>query len=398
MKKISSLFFYALLPFTLVFYGCPADIDDDVMPSLSEAIILDCRIDGNLNLTDHNPNGVDYVADCDIEIRGNVSIAPGTTIQINDDYHIEVISEGSLSATGTAVAPIVFQGQNGGTEATWAYLAINTTNASNKLDHVIIENAGNNTGWNANVPEKSAIYLEGRLAMTNTSISGSNGSGLLIAENILDANLTQFASNVIRNCNEYPITTTPNQIESMDLPSCTFSGNSQEFIYIYDDNGADRLTVTSSWENAPIPYFIDFNLELYSSLTIEAGSEIIFGSGAGLAAVSSQETFLKVNGTEANHVIMRGQVATSGAWLGLYIPTSNAQNEFNYLDISDGGQETLSFSDFKGNITLDFEQPRLTLNNCTSTRSECDVVIATDFSQDYNFTNNSPSIVNVCVD
>jgi len=398
MRKVSSLFFYALLPFILVFYGCPADIDDEIVPMNDEPIVLDCIIDSNMSLTDQNPNGVDYIADCNIEIRGNVNIAPGTIIQVNNDYYISVNLGGSLSASGTAEAPITFAGQSGGTSASWAYLAINTESASNKLDHVIIDNAGKNEGWNVNVPEQSAVYLEGQLAMTNTSINGSGGNGFLIAETLINSNLTQFSNNVIRNTVEYPICTPANHVNEMDLVSCTFTGNGSQFIRIYDENSTDRLQVESNWENLSIPYFIDFNLDLYSNLTIEAGSEIVFGSGAGIATVSSQETFLKVNGTEANHVIMRGEVATAGAWLGLYIPTSNAQNEFNYLDISDGGQESLSFSDFKGNITLDFEQPRLTMNNCTSTRAECDVVIATDFGQDYNFTNNSPSVVNVCVD
>jgi len=398
MKKISSLFFYALLPFTLVFYGCPADIDDEMMPMVDEPIVLDCVISSNLTLTDHNPNGVDYIADCNIEIRGNVNIAPGTTIQVNNDNYIWVTSDGSLSAAGTADAPVTFRGQNGGSSATWAYLSVNSESASNKLDHVVIDNAGKNQGFSTNVSEVSAVYLEGQLSMTNTSINGSNGNGFLIAEALMTSNLTQFSNNVIRNCAEYPVVSPANHVEPMDLPSCTFTGNNEQYVRIYDSNSIDRLQVESNWENAPIPYFIDFNLELYASLTIESGSELIFGSGAGMATVSSQETFLKINGTESNHVIMRGEVATAGAWLGLYVSTSNAQNEFNFLDISDGGQETLSFSDFKGNITLDFEQPHLTMNNCTSARSECDVVIATDFGEDYTFVNNSPSVSNICVE
>ena len=134
-------------------------------------------------------------------------------------------------------------------------------------------------------------------------------------------------------------------------------------------------------------------------MTVEAGVEFIFASCAGFQNESSFDSFLKIEGTESKHVIMRGEVSVTGAWNGLRIETSSAQNIFNYLDISDGGQIPLTnISDNKGNITLDADNARLTLNNCTSTRAECDVVIRPVPSWDFFLENNSPGVTTICED
>lgn len=105
----------------------------------------------------------------------------------------------------------------------------------------------------------------------------------------------------------------------------------------------------------------------------------------------------KIEGTENNHVVIRGEESENGFWQGLYISSKNSGNTFEYLDISDGGGQELTFRDGKANISLELGGI-LTLNNCTSARSgNCEVYIS-DFGDAPVFTNNSPAITSVCME
>lgn len=398
MKQFKFSTLYALSIFLFIVVGCTKQ-DDGSMGggNVDGPITLDCSVDSDLTLMNHNANGVDYILDCNLIVNTDLVIEAGTTIQINDGHSITVRQDGSLSAVGTAEMPVSFKGASG-SGATWEYIIINTSNAKNRFNHVLIENAGNNQGWDSLRDDISAVYLEGRLSMTNTTINGSNGIGLMVTDILNPSTLSEFSNNIFRNTASYPISVTPSVADGIDFASCTFSDNDESFIRIFDSSSASDVDEDVTWERAPLPYFVDANIRIYGSITIESGSEFIFSSGAGINVYNGQNGYLKIDGTDANHVIMRGEVATAAAWLGLLVNSTNVQNIFSYLDIADGGQRNLPLVDLKGNIVLNNSNGRLTLNDCTSTRAECDVVIDTSLGNNQILENNSPSISNVCMD
>ena len=402
MKKINLAPFYILLCFVIAVVGCKKDEDNPDGGSgggggADQPIVLDCSVSSDLTLMDHNPNGVDYILDCNLSVAADLKIEPGTIIQINDGRNINVTQNGSLAAVGTASKQIVFKGESGGS-ATWEYIIINSTSPKNRLDYVLIENAGNNNGWGSLRPETSAVYLEGRLSMTNTTITGSDGINFTVTDVITESTLTDFSGNIFRDAASHPIRVTPRVANNLDFASCTFSGNGASSIQIVEGVSSSRSDIEEDvvWQRAPLPYFVDVDIRVEESLTIESGNEIIFASGTGIDVPSNTGGFLKIDGTDANHVIMRGEVAVAGAWLGLDIKTNNPQNIFNYLDIADGGQRDLTFVDFEGNIMLTSGEARLTINNCTSTRADCDVILDTALGDNQTFENNSPNISMIC--
>jgi len=369
--------------------------DDDMMGSPDNGpITLDCRIDASQTLTNHNLDGVDYIADCEVEVfGGNLKIEAGTTIQFNSGASMVVEIDGSITAIGTASEPVRMQGA--GTAPSWGYLFVRTDDPKNQLDYVQIAHAGKQSAGVFN-NEKSAVYIEGRLGITNCTISDSDGHGITILEELTNTLITDFTSNIFRDCAGYPVVLGINSLAEMNLASCTFSNNGNDLIRITAENGSDRLNIATTLQKTAIPYYFESFFELYDDLTVEAGVDIVFNSGAGIEAVASPDAFLKINGNTTEHVVFRGQNPTAGAWAGLFITSTNSNNEFNYLDISDGGGGDLTFANQEGNINLEGAGAKLTINDCTSTRAQdCDVVISTFLGQP-ELINNSPSITDVC--
>lgn len=397
MKTILHCLLFASLS---LFIGCATD--DDTGGSGSDGSILaetlPCRIEGDLTLTDRNPNGADYLIDCrELEIfGGRVTVEPGTTIQLTDGSSVEVAQGGRLAAVGTADAPIRFVGTSGGTDPSWGYLYFNSSNAGNRLEHVLVENGG---AEDLLFFERTAIALQGKLAMNHVTVRYSGGNGLTSNTPLEPVEITEFRNNIFADNDGAPVSVTPNEVGSMDLATCIFTDNGDNVIRVGRDVSANaRLGVESTWPAAPVPYNIYKATDILVGLTVEAGAELVFNSGAYLDVVtySSDNPYLAVDGTADQPVIMRGEVSLPGAWPGLLVQTSNARNVFDHLDISDGGEifNTL-FEVGRGNITLFNDNARLTLNDCTSTRADCDVVLDNQLGE-VELINNSPAITVIC--
>ena len=396
MKTLLHLTALLCLPF---FFACGED--DDMDPNGGGGDILaetlPCRIEADLVLTDRNPNGADYIVDCsELEIfGGTVTVEPGTTIQLTNGSSIVIDFDGSLRAIGTTNEKIRFVGVNGGTDPSWGYLFFNNTAATNRLEHVIVENGGTE---DLLFFERTTIAVEGTLGMNNVTVRYSGGNGFTANTPLEPVNITEFRNNTFADNAAVPISVTPNEAGDLDLMSCTFSDNGEDVVRVGRDvSGNARMSVESTWSPGPIPYLIHNGIDLGEGLTIEAGTELVFESNSYLEVPAfAAGSYLTINGTEDRPVIMRGEVSVAGAWPGLLIETSSVRNVFNHLDISDGGEIFNSpFDVGRGNITVYNDGSRLTLNDCTSTRAECDVVLDNQLG-DVEFTNNSPAITEVC--
>ena len=390
----------ALFPFALLLTLLACNSDDDMTgPGGTDVLaeVLPCRIDADLTLTDRNPNGADYIVDCrELEIYGGtLRIEPGTTIQLTAGSSIDVGQNGRLTAVGTANEKIRFVGADGGTGASWGYLFFNTPNAGNRLEHVIVENGG---AADLLFFERTAIAVEGTVGLNHVTVRYSGGNGFTSNSPLNPVRLTEFRNNTFADNAGYPISVTPNEVGDLDLMSCTFSDNGEELVRVGRDLSSNAaLNVESTWSAGPIPYLVHNGIDLREGLTIGAGSELVFESNSYLEVPAFADgSYLTINGTEDQPVIMRGEVSVAGAWPGLLVETSNVRNVFNHLDISDGGEIFNSpFDVGRGNITLYGEGSRLTLNECTSARAECDVVLDNQVGA-VEFTNNSPAITDIC--
>jgi hypothetical protein len=54
-------------------------------------------------LTDQNPNGIDYIIDCQAFVSTDLVIEPGTPIVFESDAGLEIGSDGSIVSLGTII-------------------------------------------------------------------------------------------------------------------------------------------------------------------------------------------------------------------------------------------------------------------------------------------------------
>ena len=360
-------------------------------------ITLDCLYNDDFTLTNQNLDGIDYIVDCDLEIRDGIfRIEPGTTIEFKEGSSIEVSNDGIFRALGNSGSPIIMTGTDPG-RASWRGIYINSTAGSNQLEHVTIEDAGDGEVFGQFTSNHAAVTFQGRLSMKNCSIINSGDVGVLSEENLSASSIDLFENNTISGSTRFPLLVNQDLISGMDLSSCSFNENGINMVGMHQETN-DRLNQFTTLEAIDIPYFIENGIDLYAPLIIEAGTDIVMGNGSFINSNTDQNQYLLIQGSQSNHVTIRGQEAISGFWQGIYITRPNAQNIWEYLDLSDGGSKVQGFNDSPANITLE-ENANLTINNCSSARSggSCDIVLST-FSGTPSLENNSPEINSVCTE
>lgn len=361
-------------------------------------INLECQYQTDTNLTNHNPNGVDYIASCDVEIQdGTFTIEEGTTIQFADGASMIISLDGILKARGKSGNPITMTGTDSGTP-TWRGIYINSSIGSNVLEHVNIEDAGDGEEFGQNHGNHASVTVQGRISMSNCIIKNSGNHGIFSEESLSSAQFDNFENNSILQCKKYPILVNQNHISDMNLTSCSVTENGENYIGLHQENG-DRLTTSTTLKALETPYLIESGIDLHAGLTLEAGVDIVMGNGAYIDMTSDQNQYLLIQGSQSNHITIRGKEAISGYWKGIYILQPNSLNVWEYLDISDGGSEVQGFNNTSANVTLE-KDANLTINNCTSARNGggCDIVLSLFFSTNPVLENNSPQISAICTE
>ncbi len=393
-KTITNLICLVFL--TSLITSCTKEDPSNENPGNSNlAITLDCLYNTDITLTNQNPEGIDYIVDCEVEVRDGIfSIEPGTTIQFKNGASLVIENDGILRALGKSGDPISMIGTNEGS-ASWRGIYINSNTGANQLEHVNIKDAGDGESFGLFSTNHAAVTFQGRFTMSNCTIENSGDNGILSEESLTLSTINKFENNTIIGCKRYPILINQNHISDMDLTSCTFNENGINMLGLHQDD-VDRLNKETTFEALDIPYFIEDGFELYAPLTLEAGVEIVMGVGSFLTSTSNNNQYLLIQGSQSNHVTIRGKESLSGYWEGIYIRSPSSLNIWEYLDLSDGGSIIQGHGDLAGNVTLEFDV-NLVLNNCTSSRSggDCDIVLS-DFGGNPTVENNSPQIISIC--
>lgn len=130
----------------------------------------------------------------------------------------------------------------------------------------------------------------------------------------------------------------------------TGAGNIQKYVKRseYTDPGPSAETITldcsgfntdSELENGPaaVDYIVPSGcvLDVTAALSIQAGTVIQFEENSGIGVYDGGS--LKMVGTSAEPIILRGKEAIAGYWRGIHIETNSFNNLFDYVNISDAG-------------------------------------------------------------
>lgn len=356
------------------------------------AIRLNCDYNSSITLTNRNSNGPDYYADCDVFINaGTMIIEPGTEIVFIDNASLTVNSSAGLIAEGTSLNKIIFRGSN--TNIHWGGIKIYSNNPTNSLKYCDVLNATSEEvylSFGAGY-ESGAIIIDGRCSLTNNTINNSLGSGFIFGES---TKLNIFSNNIVSNVEGFPVLAYAGCMDiNSNMLSCIFTSNGNNKIALFG------ITSNQSSENdmelfkANIPYIIITEIDFSGNhnIIINEGVQIEFESGKSIG-IRGTGSF-QINGTVSEPVIMKGVNEISGFWKGIYIETNNPLNVFSFLEIYDGGNTSTILGLSPANISIG-STSRLIINDCISERYDgsCSVVKTTTS----NFTNNSPTITNVC--
>ncbi|WP_144060729.1 hypothetical protein [Salinarchaeum sp. Harcht-Bsk1] len=146
--------------------------------------------------------------------HAGLTIEPGTTVEAAAKKGIYV-PEGYLTADASGADPITFT-DAADAEENWRGISVNTAASENRLDDVVVENAGNGL-WTGNWDSHASIFVyggedNGELRIRNSTIRNSAGHGIAKAdsgvlscgnlqfENVADSDVYEMYTGAINPC------------------------------------------------------------------------------------------------------------------------------------------------------------------------------------------------------
>ncbi|MBV1861223.1 MAG: right-handed parallel beta-helix repeat-containing protein [Nannocystaceae bacterium] len=127
-------------------------------------------------------------------------LAPGAVVEVAQDVNISIQSGGSISAIGTAEAPVRFVGAES-LRGYWQGIEIHTVTDDNVLEHAEVFHAGSD-GFNGSDDSDGALFIggfdgDGSVTINNTSIESSGGFGVSVwtDSQLLGCDSVTFADN-----------------------------------------------------------------------------------------------------------------------------------------------------------------------------------------------------------
>jgi hypothetical protein len=296
-------------------------------------------------------NGIDYIIDGTFSIDGNalLTIEPGVKIAFTSvDGWIIVGENAGLKMVGTVDKPIIFTGPiNNQNKGAWGGICYYSSRADNLMEYVTIENAGSNEN-------SGSLYIEtgAKLSIKNSTITRSASNGLWVL-----GSLAAFSNNTISNCDKAPVRLeTINQVQLLDATS-SFLNNSESYIQV-DHGFFDNIDLKIN--KLSIPYYFADGISVEKTLTIAAGTQLLFGNDTWLDADNLGK--ISAIGTSNDQIYFSHIKGNTGYWRGIYI-SSNTNSTLQYCVIQHGGSGTDSQNLYIGSSAT------VTLSNCTIEKS-----------------------------
>lgn len=365
MKKFSIIPSIAAL--ALAIYGCspttPAASDDSSSDSTTG---VSGDITGDVTWSKDT-----YVSD-DVDVYGSLTIAPGVTVTLAKDAEIEITTNGTLKAVGTADEMITFKAA---TASGWSGIYFDEGADNNTLDYCDISGAGSYNyypiGCSASGGEKFTIShcvihdnLKGGIDASyaaSGSILSNRFYGNAEFPAIINENITMDATNVFAKSGEATASSTINCVK------------------FYGDISASK---TLTFDITEVPYFDETSIVIYGTLTINAGATIWMGDHAFIDITDTGS--LKANGTADKGIAFAPRRSTD-VWNQVYFYDSSDGNALSYCSFTGGGASskyalefysagtgiaaTVDHCSFYGNaaggISAENDQNGLVISDCT---------------------------------
>ncbi|MFB6341414.1 hypothetical protein ACE1ET_06815 [Saccharicrinis sp. FJH62] len=293
----------------------------------TETVILDCNAFKSDYTLKNGPAEIDYLIDCVADVTAALTIEPGVVIAFTENSGLGVYDGGTLNAVGYADKPIVFMGYNPG-KGYWRGIHLETSSVNNKLENVMISDAGSNYVYCCNNP--ASLFIKGgKIALNHVTITNGAETGLEASKGSV---FSEYSDVTITSHDGYPAVFSPDVLSDIDGLGSDYSGNLTDYIFVY----ADKITSEVVWQAANVPYLLEGSvLDVTDLLTIEAGTEIRVEENGGIGVYDNGA--LKVTGTSDTPVTIEGKEGIPAYWRGIHMETNSLNNHLSYLNVYDAG-------------------------------------------------------------
>jgi hypothetical protein len=327
-----------------------------------------------------------YVITGDIEVGNNsiLTIQPGTVIKFNAGASLTIgySNNATLIANGTAELPITFTSSAlapaaGAWEGLFFY---DKTLSNSSLAYCKILYAGSNTNY-------GAINLNScDLAINNCTISNSGSYGIKTYYSNSKGGFVTFANNTINTTSNYGIAINAQKVSTIGTGN-TFTNIKGVLI-----EGDFNSTTAQTWRNLNVPYFVDGELDIDGTLTIEAGTTFKFGASGWMAiGYYASTTFIADGGGSTTPITFTSSATspTAGAWRGIaFYGFTQTNSKMNYCIIDYAGStSTYGALDMNNNSSIIFN------NNIIRNSGSYGI----NMEWDAGFQGFSNNIINTCV-
>jgi hypothetical protein len=262
-------------------------------------------------------------------IAAALTLEPGAVLRFQADTSMILRPGGTISAVGTADAPITFTGAED-LPGFWKGLQITTASAANRFDHVIFENGGSQA-WTGAPDSRAMVYLEGnsKAVFTNSTFRGSGHYGLWVPSG---GDLSGFDGNVFTG-NARVMVVHPNRVGGISANN-TFADNMENRVRVSFGNN-DAVTTAQTWNDFDAPLYVTTRTFIQAPLLIAEGADVSFAQDASL--VVHQDGALRAAGRDGNPVVFRGGEDLDGYWQGIEYGTTSARNALEHVVLSNAG-------------------------------------------------------------
>jgi hypothetical protein len=317
--------------------------------------------------------GSPYTVTCDVTIQSSaiLTVDPGVEVRFAAGTGLNVGvalagGAGGLSAVGTVAGPILLtSAQPSPAPGDWKGINFtsNTIDASTRLDRVTVEYGGAGT-HNAILRLDNAV-----ITILRSTIRHSSGHGIrLQAASGVSVDQSTIAQNagygLLQEATTIPLTVTSTALTSNGsyplrigangvaaLTGNTYTGNAPDAVEVI----GGTVNTTQTWRNQGVPLIVvnsDLTVSSLAALTLEAGSELRFGAGLGLAigsaTIPNGSGTLVAVGTSTAPILFTSANATRapGDWKGLSFSATalNDPAQLDYVVVEYGGGGTANTS------------------------------------------------------
>jgi len=272
----------------------------------------------------------------ELTVNGAWTLMPGVTVAMRQNAAITVRSTATISAEGSAEAPVTFTGQVA-EPGYWKGLTVESTSPSNGLTYTRLEYGGSSP-WTGDSGSAGLVFLGdgGKLRIEDSVLSHSASAALRARAG---ADIEGFVGNTIENNAE----TLALQVDLVGdvAASNAFVDNAESFVRVQRPNSPNnRLITPQSWSALEVPYRITYVVSIEAPLTLEAGTTVQFGQGEWVE-ISGDGTFT-AEGTADAPVTFEGGEALAGYWKGLHFQTVAKNNVLSNVTIRHAGESPWS--------------------------------------------------------